>query len=256
MPQFESHEATPTTGMAASGSFPSTHWSVVLAAGGCSTAAGDVALENLCRAYWPTVYAFARRSGQSPEDARDLTQGFFARLIEKHWLADADREKGRFRTFLLTAFKRYRGHEVEHDHAQKRGGNHSFSSLDAETEESELIFEPADHRTPEIVYEERWATALLQRVLSRLREEFILQGRETLFDGLEGFLLGDPPTQGVTPIAARLGMTEGAARMIITRMRKRYRQLLRSEIAQTVVEPQDIEDELLHLYRVLNGDLP
>jgi len=119
-----------------------------------------------------------------------------------------------------------------------------------------LAFEPADHRTPETIYEERWATALLERVLSRLREEFVLQGRGALFDGLEGHLLGDRPDQGAAAIAARLGMTEGAARMIITRMRQRYRQLLRSEIAQTVVDPRDIEDELCHLYRVLNGDLP
>jgi RNA polymerase sigma-70 factor (ECF subfamily) len=229
---------------------------VVLAAGGDSTPAGDAALESLCRAYWPALYAFARRSGQSPEDARDLTQGYFARLIEKHWLADADRERGRFRTFLLTTFKRYLRHEAEHAHAQKRGGHHSFSSLDAETEESKLAFEPADRRTPEIVYEERWATALLEQVLSRLREEFVLQGRGALFDGLEGFLVGDPPHQGAAGIATSFGMTEGAARMIITRMRQRYRQLLRSEIAQTVVEPQGIEDELRHLYRVLNGDLP
>jgi RNA polymerase sigma-70 factor (ECF subfamily) len=148
------------------------------------------------------------------------------------------------------------GHEAEYAHAQKRGGDHSFSSLDAQTEESKLVFEPADCRTPEIVYEERWATALLERVLSRLREEFVLQGRGALFDGLEGFLLGERSDQGVTAIAASFGMTESAARMIITRMRQRYRKLLRSEIAQTVVEPQAIEDELRHLYRVLNGDLP
>ena len=148
------------------------------------------------------------------------------------------------------------GHEAEHARADKRGGNNSFSSLDTETEESKLAFEPADRRTPEIAYEERWATALLERVLCRLREEFVLQGRGALFDGLEGFLLGDPPNQGAAAIAASFGMTEGAARMIITRMRQRYRQLLRSEIAQTVVEPQAIEDELRHLYRVLNGDLP
>jgi RNA polymerase sigma-70 factor (ECF subfamily) len=209
----------------------------------------------LCRAYWPALYAFARRSGQSPENAQDLTQGFFARFIEKHWLADADRERGRFRTFLPTAFKRYIGHEVEHAHAQKRGGNETFSSLNAETEESNLAFEAKDPRTPEIVYEERWATALLQCVLCRLREEFVLQGRGALFDGLEGFLVGDPPRQGAAGVASSFGMTEGAARMIITRMRQRYRQLLRSEIAQTVIESNDIEDELRHLYRVLNGEI-
>ena len=243
-----------TPGSTSAAKFTATHWSVVLAAGDSASATARPALEALCRTYWPPLYAFARRAGQSPDDARDLTQGFFARLVEKNWVAEADPDRGRFRTFLLTAFKRHIADAEDRAHAQKRGGQCQFVPLDPSTEESRLFLDPADRRTPETAYEERWAAALLDAVLARLREEFILQGRETLFDGLKSFLVGDPPGEGIASLAAHLGMNEGAARMSLTRMRQRYRQILRSEIAQTVADPRDIEDELRHLYRVLTGE--
>jgi len=226
---------------------------VVLAAGDSGAATAGPALEALCRTYWPCLYAFARRLGHSPENASDLTQGFFARLIEKKWIADSDRDRGRFRTFLLTAFKRHMADTNDRMHAQKRGGGLQFLTLDATNEERGLVQEPADARTPETIYHERWARALLDIVLARLREEFMLQGRERLFDGLKDFLVGDHSGEGVAAVGNQLGMTEGAARMTLTRMRQRYRQLLRSEIAQTVADPQDVEDELRHLFRVLTG---
>jgi RNA polymerase sigma-70 factor (ECF subfamily) len=235
----------------AAAKFTATHWSVVLAAGNSASATAGPALEALCRTYWPCLYAFARRLGQSPDDARDLTQGFFGRLIEKNWLVHADRDRGRFRTFLLTAFKRHIADERDRARAQKRGGTCQFVPLDLRSEESRLFLGPADLRTPEAAYEERWAAALLDSVLARLREEFVLQGRVTLFDGLKSFLVGDPPSEGIASLTAQLGMSEGAARMNLTRMRQRYRQILRSEIGQTVADPLEIEDELRHLRRVL-----
>jgi RNA polymerase sigma-70 factor (ECF subfamily) len=269
LPLASSHGGTASTGMVCSGvprfedaqewstampvreHFPSTHWSFVLAAGGSDSVAAKGALEALYRTYWSPLYAFARRSGSLPEDARDLTQGFFARLVEKDWVADADPNRGRFRTFLLTAFKRYIADERDRSRADKRGGRYRFVALDSENEESRCFVDPADPRTPEVVYEERWAAALLDSVLTRLREEFILQGREQLFEGLKGFLIGEPAVGGMARQAAELGMTEGAARMTLTRMRQRYRQILRSEIAQTVAQAQDVEDELRHLYAIL-----
>lgn len=236
--------------------FNTTHWSVVLAAGkdGGAARAASPELETLCRAYWPPLYAFARRSGQSVENARDLTQGFFAKLIEKNWVADVDRARGRFRTFLLTAYKRHLSDEFDRMQAQKRGGGIEFVSIDASIEETRICLDPANHRTPELAFEERWALALLERVLTRLREEFVLQGREWLFDAFKEFLVGDPAGLDLCGTARNLGLNEGAARMILTRLRQRYRKILRSEVAQTVARPAEIEDELRYLYRILSGD--
>jgi RNA polymerase sigma-70 factor (ECF subfamily) len=231
--------------------FTANHWSVVLAAGNSASPAAVPALEALFRTYWPPLYAFARRLGH---DARDLTQGFFARFMEKNWVTDADPDRGRFRTFLLTAFKRHIADAQDQAYAQKRGGHFQFVPLDFTNEESRIFMEPADRRTPETAYEERWAAALLDGVLARLREEIVLQGRQVLFDRLKSFLIGDPAGKGIAACAADLGMSEGAARMNLTRMRQRYRQILRSEIAQTVTGPQDVEDELRHLRHVLTRE--
>jgi RNA polymerase sigma-70 factor (ECF subfamily) len=211
------------------------------------------ALEELCQAYWTPLYAFARRAGHSPEDARDFTQGFFARLLEKRDLAAADPERGKFRTFLLAAFKHFLAHERERAGALKRGGGIEFLPLHTEAEESGFGSEPADLHSPEQAFELRWAAALLEKVLRRLREEFAASGRAALFDDFKGFLIGEPPEGGYAATAARLGMTEGAAKMIVTRTRGRYRLLLRSEIAQTVTMPGEVEEELRHLRAVLSG---
>jgi RNA polymerase sigma-70 factor (ECF subfamily) len=232
------------------GAFVTTRWSLVLAAGNSASEAARPALETLCRTYWLPLYAFARRLGKSPEDASDLTQGFFARLLEKRWIATADPDRGRFRTFLLTAFRRYISGEDRSDGADKRGGTVEFLSIDP-TAEARLGVDPADWRTPELAYEEAWAGALLETVLARLRDEFAAHGRQAVFDALQGFLLGDPPAEGMAAVVSQLGMTEGAARMNLTRLRQRYRQILRGEIAQTVASPQEIEDELRHLIQLL-----
>jgi DNA-directed RNA polymerase specialized sigma24 family protein len=233
------------------GAFVTTRWSLVLAAGNSASEAAQPALETLCRTYWLPLYAFGRRLGKSPEDASDLTQGFFARLLEKRWIATADPDRGRFRTFLLTAFRRYISGEDRSAGTEKRGGGTvEFLSIDP-TAEARLAVDPADWRTPELAFEEAWAAALLETVLARLREEFGAHERQAVFDALQGFLLGDPPAAGMAAVISQLGMTEGAARMNLTRLRQRYRQILRSEIAQTVASPQEIEDELRHLIQVL-----
>ena len=164
----------------------------------------------------------------------------------------ADPERGRFRSFLLAAFKHFLAHERDRARAFKRGGGQELLPLDVAAEESGFVFEAADLRTPEHAFEERWAAALLEKVLGRLREEFVLTGRGALFDDFKSFLVGDLPGGGYAGVAHRLGMTEGAAKMTVTRMRERYRHLLRSEIAQTVATPAEIEDELRHLRAVLS----
>ncbi len=210
------------------------------------------ALEELCRGYWAPLYAFARRVGHSREDARDLTQGFIAQILENHGIAAADSKRGRFRTFLLAAFKHFLSHERDRAQALKRGGGIQLLPLAVE-EEFGYSIDPADPRTPEHAFDQRWATALLGKVLARLREEFAASGRGALFEDFKGVLVGEPLEGGYRAIAARLGMTEGAAKMIVKRMRERYRHLLRGEIAQTVATPQEVEEELCHLRGVLSG---
>jgi RNA polymerase sigma-70 factor (ECF subfamily) len=227
---------------------------VVLAVGAKSSEAARDALDQLCQAYWPPVYAYARRAGHSPEDARDLTQGFFVGLIETGSLSRADPERGRFRSFLLGAFKHFLAHERDRAQALKRGGGTRWVPLDIDTEESGTANLPADHRTPDRAYEERWAASLLEKVLGRLRQEFALAGRLELFDPFKGFLIGESVEGGYAAVAARLGMTEGAAKMTVSRLRERYRRLLRAEVAQTLANPKDVEEELRHLLAILRGD--
>ncbi len=211
------------------------------------------ALEELCRGYWTPLYAFARRSGHPPEDARDLTQGFFARLLEKRDMSAADPQRGRFRSFLLATFKHFLTHERDRAGALKRGGGIELLPLDPGAEEAGFLLYPTDLRTPEHAFERRWASALLEKVFCRLREEFVASGRGALFDDFKGFLVGEPPEGSYAAVAARLEMTEGAAKMIVTRMRARYRYLLRGEIAQTVTTPAEVEEELRHLRALLSG---
>jgi len=234
--------------------FATTRWSVVLAAGADASQAGHDALEQLCRTYWPPVYAYARRSGRSPEDARDLTQGFFTRLIEMGSLSRADPERGRFRSFLLGAFKPFLAHDRDRVEALKRGGGVQWVRLDPGTEGSGSSGTIADSRAPDRVYDERWAAALLERVLGRLRQEFAESGRGELFDAFKGFLVGQPVEGGYIAAASRLGMTEGAAKMTVTRLRDRYRRLLRAEVAQTLVRAGDVDDELRQLLAILRGE--
>jgi RNA polymerase sigma factor (sigma-70 family) len=231
--------------------FPATQWTVVLAAGGTPSPESTGALERLCSSYWYPLYAFVRRSGHSPPDAEDLTQEFFARLLEHNWIAHADRHKGRFRSFLLMAMKRFLANEWDKAKTLKRGGQVRFVPLQLDTAETRYFQEPADTRTPEQVFEKQWALTLLEFVLDHLREEYAGDGKAALFDTLKPCLIGSRETQPYTALAAQLGMTEGAVKVAVCRLRERYRECLKGEIAHTVASPVEVEEELRHLFRVL-----
>ncbi|HXT10227.1 MAG TPA: sigma-70 family RNA polymerase sigma factor [Candidatus Angelobacter sp.] len=234
--------------------FSPTHWSVVLAAAGRadSTQARD-ALEKLCRNYWLPIYAFIRRQGRNPHDAQDLTQEFFARLLEKHFLGDVQRDKGRFRSFLLASVKHFLANEWDKAVAQKRGGGRAPISIDAAMAESAVGFEPADTLTAEKIFERRWALALLDQVLRRLREEYARDGKERQFERLKPTLTEASRSVPYAEIAAQLGASEGAVKVAVHRLRQRYRELLRAEITDTVGAAEDVDDEIRNLFAALAG---
>ncbi len=228
--------------------FATTHWSIVLSAQRQDEARSAAALEQLCRAYWYPLYAYARRTGQSPADAEDLTQGFFLRLLEKDFLKAAAQDKGRFRTFLLVALKRYMANEWDRRHAQKRGAFATVLSIDQQDAESRLRAEPFHTIQPDALYDRQWAVTLLQRAMKQLKEEYIASGRAKLFDYLQDCLVGEAAALPYTAIAARLDLTEAAVKMAVHRLRARYREILRSEIAQTVSSARELEEELAALF--------
>ena len=231
--------------------FPVTQWTVVLAAGGMPSPESAAALERLCSSYWYPLYAFVRRSGHSPPDAEDSTQEFFARLLEHNWIAHADRQKGRFRSFLLMAMKRFLANEWEKGKTLKRGGQVRLVPLQLDEAETRYSREPADTRTPEQLFEKQWALTLLECVLSRLREDYARDGMGALFHTLEPCLIGSRDTQPYAALGAELGMTEGAARVAVCRLRERYRECLKAEIAHTVSTAAEVDEELRHLLRVM-----
>ncbi|MBI3880403.1 MAG: sigma-70 family RNA polymerase sigma factor [Verrucomicrobia bacterium] len=242
------------SGPGSHGQFAETRWSMVLAArrGGDSSRAGD-ALAKLCQAYWYPLYAFVRRQGHAPHDAQDLTQEFFARLLEKNWLADVDRAKGRFRSFLLAALKHFLANEWDKSKALKRGGGiHNFISLDAESAESRYAMEPADAVTADKLYERRWALTLLDTTLARLRAEFVADGKAKQFDELKFTLTGGRGETPYSELAAKFGMSEGAVKVSVHRLRQRYREVLRAQIAETVATAAEVEEELRHLFAALS----
>jgi RNA polymerase sigma factor (sigma-70 family) len=230
--------------------FDTTQWSMVRRAANDSTN-GRVALEKLCSTYWPPIYAYLRRRGYSREDADDLTQAFFARVLASRFVANANSRRGRFRSYLLTAVNHFLADEWDHVKAQKRGGGKSTVALDVDSAEAGLQIGPADNLTPEKIYDRHWAQALLLKVFDELRQEYQRNGKAALFGDLQGCLSN---TRGEVPysdLAARTNMSEGALRIAVHRMRQRYRDLLRAEIGQTVADPRDIDDELLYLQRTL-----
>jgi RNA polymerase sigma factor (sigma-70 family) len=233
--------------------FVTTRWSVVVTAGGRDTTRADEALAKLCQTYWYPLYAYVRRRGHSPEDAQDLTQAFFARLLERNWVAAADRQKGRFRSFLLSALNHFLADEWDKARAQKRGGGRTPVPLKFDTAETRYGHEPVDNVTPEQSYERRWALTLLDEVLKRLQTEYEQEGRAELFAELNPCLIGDRTSQPYAELAVKLGVTEGAVKSAVHRLRQRYRQLLRDEIAQTVAEPGELNEELQHLFRTLSA---
>ena len=228
--------------------FVTTHWSVVLSAQAHDPTRSREALETLCRKYWYPLYAYARRSGHSPADAEDLTQGFFARLLEKDYLKAAAREKGRFRTFMLVALKRFLANEWARQHAAKRGGFAPIVPIDPELAESRFAAEPSHNTAPDVLFDRQWATALLERTMKQLQEEYIESGRAKLFDYLRNCLAKDESALAYAEIGTQLKLTEAAVKMAAHRLRSRYREILQQQIAETVSSPKEIEDEIRHLF--------
>jgi RNA polymerase sigma-70 factor (ECF subfamily) len=241
----------PGTNAPHAAAFVTTHWSIVLSAGQSDTTRAQSALSKLCQTYWYPLYAYVRGRGHSREDAQDLTQEFFARLLQKNWIGSADREKGRFRSFLLTAMKRFLADEWDKARAQKRGGGLPLLSLQFDTAETRLRREPADEVTPEQSFERRWVLTLLDEVLKRLRTEYEQEGNAELFVELNPCLVGDRTLLPYVELAKKLALSESAVKSAVHRLRQRYRKLLRDEIAQTVAEPGDVDEELRHLFAVL-----
>jgi RNA polymerase sigma factor (sigma-70 family) len=234
--------------------FLTTQWSVVLAAGGTASAESAAALATLCELYWYPLYAFVRRRGHDPDAAQDLTQAFFTRVIEKAYLRDATPSRGRFRSFLLGSLKHFLANEWDHARAQKRGGGATMVPLDVELGAGETRYrlEPADDETPERLFERQWALALLERVLGRLREECDAAGKRAQLDTLKPVLTGEPTGETYAQLGERLGMSEGAIKVTVHRLRRRLRALLEEEIARTVADPRDVDDEIQHLFEVLS----
>lgn len=230
--------------------FPNTRWSVVLAARQQFSPESAAALEAICRAYWHPLYAYVRRTGQSPDDAQDLTQEFFARLLEKHWLDSADPQKGKLRTFLIVALKNFLSKEWRHASAQKRGGGHTPAQIDTAFAESRLAADTAT-LAPEEAYDRQWALTLLDLTLARLRAEFAAAGRSAEFDVLKSCLMAGRGAIDYAAVAKRLAASEGAARVAVHRLRKRFREIYREEISQTLADGADLKAELQHLAAAL-----
>jgi RNA polymerase sigma factor (sigma-70 family) len=243
-------EVGPTSG-SKSADFAATRWTLVLsAARGSQTPRAAAAMAELCRVYWYPLYAFIRRRGHGAQDAEDLTQEFFTRLLEKHFLAAANREKGRFRTFLLMAVKRFLANEFDAAQSQKRGGGQPVVPLDGLQPEARYRLEPADTRSPERLFEQQWALTLLDQVLARLQSDMVAGGKAALFEALKVHLAGSRE-ESYESTAARLGMSEGAVKVAVHRLRRRYRELLQEEISHTVAGPDEVEDELRYLFTCL-----
>ena len=232
--------------------FVTTHWSVVLTAARSDTTRARAALENLCQTYWYPLYAYVRRRGYSPEDAQDLTQEFFARLLEHNAVANVAPEKGRFRSFLLASMNHFLADEWDKARAQKRGGG-KVIPLDLQSAETRLGEIPVEHFTPEKAFEHRWAITLLEEVYQRLAEEYRTQDKAVLFDTLRVTLAGKSEAAPYAGLARQLNLSEGAVKVAVHRLRQRYRALLRETIADTVSSPDEVEDELRYLFRTLAG---
>jgi RNA polymerase sigma-70 factor (ECF subfamily) len=207
--------------------------------------------KGLCKAYWYPLYAFVRRQGNGPEESRDLTQAYFAQLLEKGYLEDFDPALGRFRVFLRTSVRKFLSKERDKAHAWKRGGHAHIVSLGADQVEGRYRYEPVDRLTPEEVFERRWSLTLLERVLGKLRQEFEEAGRAAEFEKLKGYLTGDEVKVPYREVAKDLGGSETAVRTSVHRLRQRFGKLLRQEVAETVSDPDEIEDEMRHMLRVI-----
>jgi DNA-directed RNA polymerase specialized sigma24 family protein len=228
--------------------FNTTHWSIVLQAASGESAA---ALERLCRTYWYPLYAFVRRRGHDVHDAQDLTQGFFELFLAKHYLKEADRDKGRFRSFLLASLKHYMANEWKKANRQKRGGLAETISFDAADAEERYRLEPAEESSAELIYDRRWARALLDSVMAKLCEEFAQAGKGDRFTPLSRFIFQEPQLGEYPRLAEQWKVTESSVRSSVQRIRERYAALFRAEIANTVSDPRDVDGEIAHLIKAL-----
>jgi len=242
-------ELMPSPSGAGAAVFATTHWSVVQAAGrGADTSRARDALARLCQAYWHPLYAYVRRVGYSPHDAQDLTQEFFARLLAKNFLASADESRGRFRSFLLASLKHFLANEWDKARAQKRGGGEVPLSLDWQTADTKFQVAATNEPSPDRTFDREWALALLSRVIERLQAEAEAEGKGKVFAQLKSFLMAGQGDSAQAEVAKALGMEEGAVRVAIHRLRKRYRQLLRDEIANTLSDPGMVDEEMRALF--------
>ena len=230
--------------------FPTTHWSIILAAGSPESPRYREALEALCRDYWFPLYAFLRRRGYGPDEAQDYTQGFFAHMLEKQDLCRADPNRGRFRSFLLAMLKHFAADAREQAQAQKRGGGKRVVSLDFAQAETRYAAEPAHQLSPEKLFERSWALTVLSRTMARLKQDTVAD-KPVLFEQLKAHLGGQADAVPYRDLAASLNMSEGAIKVAVHRLRKRYRELLREEVAQTVSTPEEVEDEIRALFTAL-----
>lgn len=226
---------------------------MVQQAGGTESPESTHALETLCRTYWYPLYAYVRRSGHTPHDAEDLTQAFFTRFLERQWVEEADRSRGRFRSFLLSSLKHFLANEWDKARAMKRGGHIKFVPLNADTAETRYQGEPTDTATPDKEFDRRWAMALLDTVLARLQRDYAEAGKTALFESLKGTLGGERSAVPYAQLGEQLHTSEGAVKVAVHRLRQRYRLILRAEIANTVATPDDVEEELRDLFAALAG---
>jgi RNA polymerase sigma-70 factor (ECF subfamily) len=243
-----SSEPEPVTGPAV---FATTHWSVVVEAGQNDSPKASEAMAQLCHTYWYPLYAYVRRKGYPAPDAQDLTQEFFAWLLARNYVSAADRQKGKFRSYLLGTFEHFLAREWRRAHAEKRGGGQAVFSLDEMDAESRYLLEPAHELTPAKMFDRRWATTLLEQAMKRLEEELRAGGKGALFDKVKELLSGNAGESSYAEIALSLGMTEGALKVAVHRLRHRYGELLRLEVAQTVASADDVDAELRDLLAVL-----
>ena len=233
--------------------FVTTQWSVVVAAGKSDCVASRKALTTLCEAYWHPLYAFVRRQGHNATDAQDLTQAFFAQLLERNDFARLRPERGRFRAFLLASMRHFLANEWDRSTAKKRGGGIRHFSIDFARGENRYLAEPVDTRTPESIFNREWALALLALVHQELCERYARKGHADLFEKLKDFLAGSPTAESYETIAEELEMTEGAVRVAVHRLRRRFGELLRAEIAQTVADEDEIDDEIRFLFAAMRS---
>lgn len=232
--------------------FNNTHWTIVLACGDeADSGRAQQALASLFQTYWYPLYAYVRRRGYDQHDAKDLVQGFCLHLQERHAVAKADRQRGKFRTFLLSSLQNFIGHEDDRSRTQKRGGGQELIRLDAEEADARYRLEPVHSATPETIFEKRWAHALLEQTVADLREDFVRRGQGRLFEGLSSFLTSDLREISYQAAADQMGLPPSAIKTTVHRMRRDYGAKLREEIARTVSSPDEVDDELLHLRKVL-----